>query len=98
RELADSAHAGEQVHASPPAGGTPTIVLSRTQPLNSDTTGSEAPAAILQQEIAADFPAATHVNVANSGHYIQHDQPAVVINSARQLAGCAPLTRAIHAP
>jgi pimeloyl-ACP methyl ester carboxylesterase len=91
RELADSARAGEQVHASPPAGDIPTIVLSRTRPLISDSAGSEAPAAILQQEIAADFPAATHLNVANSGHYIQRDQPATVINSARQLAGCAPL-------
>jgi pimeloyl-ACP methyl ester carboxylesterase len=91
RELADSALAGEQVHESPAAGDIPTIVLSRTRPLNSDAAGSETPPAVLQQEIAADFPRATHVNVANSGHYIQRDQPAVVINSARQLSGCAPL-------
>jgi len=90
RELADSAQAGEQVHGSPPAGDIPTIVLSRTRPLNSDAANSETLAAVLQQEIAADFPGATHVNVANSGHYIQRDQPAVVINAARQLAGCAP--------
>jgi hypothetical protein len=45
----------------------------------------------LQREIATDFPAAAHVNVSNSGHYIQRDRPTVVVNAARQLAGCAPL-------
>ena len=48
-------------------------------------------AASLQEEIAADFPAAAHVSLADSGHYIQRDQPTVVINSARQLAGCPPV-------
>jgi pimeloyl-ACP methyl ester carboxylesterase len=90
RELADSVSAGEEVHASPPAGDIPTIVLSRTKPLRGETADDTLLAASLQQEIAADFPAAVLVNVEGSGHYIQRDQPTVVINSARQLAGCAP--------
>jgi len=88
RELADSARAGEQVRTSPPAGDIPTIVLSRTRQLHGETLASGLLAASLQRAIVADFPAAVHVNVTDSGHYIQHDQPAVVINAARQLAGC----------
>ena len=49
-------------------------------------------AARLQLEIAADFPAAAHVRVEESGHYIQLDRPEVVINSARELAGCSRAT------
>ena len=90
RELADSALAGEQVHASPPAGDLPTIVLSRTGSLRGETPDSRLQAARLQREIAADFPAAVHVRVEGSGHYIQRDRPDVVINSARELAGCSP--------
>ena len=91
RELADSVQAGEQVHASPPAGSVPTIVLSRTRHLRTETPDAARLAASLQQEIAADFPLARHVSVADSGHYIQRDQPSVVINYARQLAGCLPV-------
>ena len=46
-------------------------------------------AADMQDEIAADFPDSSHVRVADSGHYIQRDQPTVVVAAARRLAGCA---------
>jgi pimeloyl-ACP methyl ester carboxylesterase len=91
RELEDSARAGEQVHASPPASDVSTIVLSRTRPLRGETQDSSLLESTLQREIATDFPAAAQVNVPNSGHYIQRDRPTVVVNAARQLAGCAPL-------
>jgi pimeloyl-ACP methyl ester carboxylesterase len=89
REFADSARAGEQVHASPRAADVPTIVLSSTSAVHGETPASRAEAASLQDEIAADFPAARHVRVEASGHYIQRDRPDVVINAARELAGCA---------
>ena len=91
RELNDSALAGEQVHDSPPAGSVPTIVLSRTRPLHGETPQSRVEAAHLQDDIAASFPAARHLNVDASGHYIQRDRPEVVVAAARELAGCAPL-------
>ena len=47
-------------------------------------------AARLQDEIAEDFPGAQHVRVEGAGHYIQRDRPEVVIDAARQLAGCTP--------
>jgi pimeloyl-ACP methyl ester carboxylesterase len=86
RELADSVHAGEQVHSSPRA-RVPTIVLSSTGPRRGETPAARANSARLQNEIAEDF-AARHVRVAGSGHYIQEDQPQAVIDSVREIAGC----------
>jgi pimeloyl-ACP methyl ester carboxylesterase len=88
RELADSGRAGEQVHASPRGKQIPTIVLSSTGALRGETPASRTEAARLQESIVADFPAARHVRVNGSGHYIQADRPRVVINSVRELAGC----------
>jgi pimeloyl-ACP methyl ester carboxylesterase len=89
REINDSTVAGEQVHASPQAQGFPTIVLSSTRASTDATPESKALSADMQDEIAADFPGASHVRVADSGHYIQRDQPQVVVTAARQLAGCS---------
>src|SRR4030095_6017217 len=91
RELNDSALAGEQVHDSPPAGNLPTIVLSRTRALHGESPERQIQAVQLQDDIAASFPAARHVTVDASGHYIQRDRPEVVVAAARELAGCTPL-------
>jgi pimeloyl-ACP methyl ester carboxylesterase len=91
RELADSSRAGEQVHASLPARDLPTIVLSSTQAFRGEMPDGRFTRARLQSEIAADFPGSVHLSVEGSGHYIQHDRPEIVIDSARQLAGCAPV-------
>lgn len=90
REISDSVSAGEQVHASPVAFGVPTIVLSSTRGPTGETPAARALAARLQDDIAADFPAADHVRVDDSGHYIQRDHPEVVVEAARKLAGCKP--------
>jgi pimeloyl-ACP methyl ester carboxylesterase len=94
RELADSTQAGQQVHESPAPGDLPAVVLSSTQPARGETPASRTAAARLQEDIAADFPAARHVRVEASGHYIQNDRPDVVIDAVRELAGCA--ARAPH--
>jgi pimeloyl-ACP methyl ester carboxylesterase len=91
REINDSSSAGKQVHDSPQAEGFPTIVLSSTRAPAGETPATRALSADMQEEIAADFPGASHVRVADSGHYIQRDQPAVVVDAARRLAGCAPV-------
>lgn len=91
RELEDSADAGNQVHVSPHAGHVPAIVLSSTQGTRGETPSLRTQAARLQEDIVADFPAARQIRVDGSGHYIQRDRPDVVINSARELAGCRPL-------
>jgi len=90
RELGDSAAAGLEVNGSPSAGAIPTIVLSSTRAGTNQTAEQRSEAVDLQNNIAADFPGARHVFVENSGHYIQRDQPGVVIEAIRDLAGCAP--------
>jgi pimeloyl-ACP methyl ester carboxylesterase len=87
-ELSDSAAAGAQVNASPAIRGLPTIVLSSTRLTAGETAEQRADAVTQQNEIAADFPGAQHLYVEHSGHYIQRDQPGVVVNAVRQLAGC----------
>jgi pimeloyl-ACP methyl ester carboxylesterase len=94
RELKDSGQAGEEVHSSPPPADIRTIVLSSTVAPKRGTAESQAREAQLQDEIAADFPGARHVFVTGAGHYIQRDRPDVVINAARELAGCGELQAA----
>ena len=96
RELIDSSSAGEQVNSSPRASGVPTIVLSRTRALHGETAASQALEEKLQDEIAAAFPAARHVRVDDSGHYIQRDRPDVVAAAARELAGCTALASKVQ--
>ena len=91
RELSDSAQAGEEVHASPAVEDVRTIVLSSTIAPTHAMPDTQARAAQLQNEIAADFPGSRHVFVTGAGHYIQRDRPDVVINAARELAGCGDL-------
>jgi pimeloyl-ACP methyl ester carboxylesterase len=88
RELKDSIPAGAQVHDSPPAATLPTIVLSSTIGPKGETPEAHAVATRMQDEIAADFPGAQHMRVEGAGHYIQRDRPEVVIDAARELAGC----------
>jgi pimeloyl-ACP methyl ester carboxylesterase len=96
RELSDSSAAGQQVHSSPQAEDFPTIVLSSTRGSPGETPATRALLADMQDEITADFPGARHVRVADSGHYIQRDQPEAVVGAARSLAGCASGPRSPH--
>ncbi len=91
REILGSGAAGAEVHASPPATGLPTVVLSSTRRLPGQTAAAEAREVHMQDEIAQEFPGAEHVRVPRSGHYIQRDRPGVVIAAVRKLAGCAPV-------
>lgn len=91
REIMGSAAAGAEVHASPPAGGFPTVVLSSTRRLQGETAAREAREARYQDDIAREFPGAEHIRVPASGHYIQRDRPDVVVASVRKVAGCSPV-------
>ena len=87
-ELTDSTDAGREVNDSPSAAAIPTIVLSSTRLVSGETAEQRAQAVALQNDIAADFPGARHLFVEDSGHYIQRDQPGVVVDAIRDLAGC----------
>ena len=90
REIIGSVAAGAEVHASPPAVGLPTVVLSSTRRLQGQTPEGQAHEVLLQDDLAREFPGAQHIRVPRSGHYIQRDRPDVVIAEVRKLAGCAP--------
>jgi pimeloyl-ACP methyl ester carboxylesterase len=87
-ELSDSAAAGVEVNSSPKATIIPTIVLSSTRVPAGESAEQRAEAVTLQDDIAADFTGSDHTFVADAGHYIQRDQPAVVIDAIRKVAGC----------
>lgn len=93
-EIMGSGAAGTEVRSSPPAAGMPTIVLSSTRRLKGETAAAEAREARLQDDLAQEFPAAEHIRVPQSGHYIQRDRPDVVIAAVRKLAGCGPVAKA----
>jgi len=89
-EIMGSGAAGAEVHASPPASGLPTVVLSSTRRLAGETAAAEAREVRLQDDIAQEFPGSEHLRVPASGHYIQRDRPGVVVAAVRKLAGCGP--------
>ena len=92
RELRDSPQAGERVRNSPNVDSqVRTIVLSSTRPPKGSTVESTLRSVQLQEDIAAGFPGSRHIRVENAGHYIQRDRPDVVVNAARELAGCGEL-------
>lgn len=89
REMQDSRAAGAQVEAlaSPPS--VPTIVLSSTRAALGENADFRALAADLQREIADAYATRRQEFVPGSGHYIQKDQPQVVVRAVRELAGCS---------
>jgi pimeloyl-ACP methyl ester carboxylesterase len=89
KEFQASEATGREVTALPPS-AVPTIVLSSTQAGAGEGTAFRALAARLQREIAAQYATVRHEFVANSGHYIQRDQPAVVAKAVQEIVGCAP--------
>lgn len=88
REFANISTSGAEVNALPRTEHVPTIVLSSTRAAMGETSTYRTLAAQLQNEIAAAFATRRHEYVIDSGHYVQRDQPQVVISAARELAGC----------
>jgi pimeloyl-ACP methyl ester carboxylesterase len=88
REFAGIPATAEELEALPEAFNLPTIVLSSTRPAAGEQPDFRALLAQLQNELSDSYAARRHDFVPGSGHYIQRDQPQVVINAARELAGC----------
>lgn len=77
-----------EIEALPEALDFPTIVLSSTQPAAGEKPEFRALLARLQNELSDSYAARRHDFVPGSGHYIQRDQPQVVINAVREMARC----------
>jgi pimeloyl-ACP methyl ester carboxylesterase len=88
REFISIPSTAAEIEALPEVSNVPTIVLSSTLPSTGETPAFRRLAAQPQKEIATAYRARRHDFVSDSGHYIQRDQPPVVINAARELAGC----------
>lgn len=88
REFTGIPSTAVEIEALPKADEVPTIVLSSTRPASGEKPDFRGLLARLQIELADTYAAHRHEFIANSGHYIQRDQPQAVINAARELAGC----------
>lgn len=88
REFTGIPATAAEIEALPLPDEVPTIVLSSTRAAAGEQPDFRALLAQLQNELADSYAVRRHEFVANSGHYIQRDQPQAVINAARELAGC----------
>jgi pimeloyl-ACP methyl ester carboxylesterase len=88
REFVGIPATSAEIEALPEAFKVPTIVLSSTRPAAGEKPEFRALLAQLQIELADSYAARRHDFVPDSGHYIQRDQPQVVINAVRELARC----------
>ncbi len=88
REFVGIPAAATELEALPAAPNVPTIVLSSTRPAAGEKPEFRALLAQLQNELADSYAARRHDFVPDSGHYIQRDQPQVVIDAVRELARC----------
>jgi pimeloyl-ACP methyl ester carboxylesterase len=88
REFAGLPATSAEIAALPETFNVPTIVLSSTRPAAGEKPGFRALLAQLQNELSDSYAARRHDFVPDSGHYIQRDQPQVVINAVRELARC----------
>jgi pimeloyl-ACP methyl ester carboxylesterase len=88
REFAGIPATAAEVEALPVAFNVPTIVLSSTRPAAGEKPEFRALLAKLQNELSDSYAARRHDFVPDSGHYIQRDQPQVVVNAVRELARC----------
>lgn len=93
REFTGIPATAAEIEALPLPDEVPTIVLSSTRAAAGEQPDFRALLAQLQDEIADSHAVVRrHDFIANSGRYIQRDQPQAVINAARELAGCDTLS------
>ncbi|MBI3886686.1 MAG: alpha/beta hydrolase [Opitutae bacterium] len=76
---------GEQVRAAGPLPRVPTIVLSATQTSLLEGADFRKFFLTLQDDLVAQTPGAEHWLAAHSGHYIQRDEPELVVRAIRQV-------------
>ncbi|MGH9141119.1 MAG: alpha/beta fold hydrolase, partial [Vicinamibacterales bacterium] len=88
-EQADLDAMGVELSKRPWRANIPLVVLTRTPPAATDTDPRGRIWQELQQELATRSPRGEHVIASKSGHYIQNDEPALVIGAIRRVVGGA---------
>jgi pimeloyl-ACP methyl ester carboxylesterase len=85
REIADLETMGAALSKSPWHANVPLVVLTRTAPDESDKDPRSRIWQELQSELATRSPQAEHLVAPKSGHYIQNDDPPLVIDAVRRV-------------
>jgi pimeloyl-ACP methyl ester carboxylesterase len=88
REFVGIPATAAEIEALPETFNVPTIVLSSTRPAAGERPEFRTLLAQLQNGLADTYAARRHDFVPDSGHYIQRDQPQVVIDAVLELARC----------
>jgi hypothetical protein len=89
REIADLETMGAALSKSPWHANVPLVVLTRTAPDDSDKDPRSRIWQELQTELATRSPQAEHIVAPKSGHYIQNDDPPLVIDAVRRVVAKA---------
>ena len=76
---------GRQVTASGPLPAIPLTVLSHGKSAGTGSAPIDELWPEFQQELAAQLPDSKHIIAKNSGHFIQKDQPELVIEAIREM-------------
>ena len=93
-EMTGAAETGRQIRTTGPLPNVPLVVLSRGKPPVGES-GREQMWAALQQDLADQSPRGTHIIARKGGHYIQNDEPELVIQTIKDLVTQARQGRAI---
>jgi len=89
-EAADYVGSLEELRPSPPAPDVPTVVLTSDHQFDFGAGGPETwPAWLRAQDQLARLLGATHITDTNSGHFIQGEQPHLVIDAIREIVDAA---------
>jgi pimeloyl-ACP methyl ester carboxylesterase len=88
-ELADLDTMGAELSRTPWHGTIPLVVLTRTPPSGDNPDPRLNVWQELQRELATRSPQAEHVIATRSGHYIQNDEPALVIDAVQRVVAKA---------
>lgn len=100
RELADLRMSAREVTHAPPLPDVPLVVITRGKrvwPMTEQGNLMEKTWMELQDELAQRVPHAVHLIAESSGHYVQLEEPAVVINAIQVVVESArPSKNAPH--
>jgi pimeloyl-ACP methyl ester carboxylesterase len=84
-EQADLETMGVELSKNPWRANIPLVVLTRTAPRAAEPDPRLNVWQELQRELATRSPQAEHIVAAKSGHYIQNDDPSLVIDAIRRV-------------
>jgi pimeloyl-ACP methyl ester carboxylesterase len=91
RERADLETMGVELSKHPWRASIPLVVLTRTPPADPKADPRMQIWQELQRELATRSPQAEHIVAQKSGHYIQNDEPALVIDAVRRVVAKAKM-------